>query len=139
MSEVNPSPAKAVSFLRARASGKFVFVGDQEFYIRGVTYGTFQPDESGNQFDPIAASRDFAEMSANGINAIRLYTVPPRWVLYLAQEDGLRVMIGIPWEQHGAFLDDPGRGRSIRARVRAAVHACPGHSAGFCYGSGHEI
>src|SRR5258708_30348010 len=119
MSEVNPSTAKAVSFLRARASGKFVFIGDQEFYIRGVTYGTFQPDESGNQFDQIAASRDFAAMFANGINAIRLYTVPPRWVLDLAQEHGLRVMIGIPWEQHVAFLDNPALVRSIPQRLHA--------------------
>src|SRR5260370_36719855 len=106
MSDVTPDPARAISFLPARAAGKFVFVGDQEFYIRGITYGTFQPDESGNQFDQIAASRDFAAMFANGINAIRLYTVPPRWVLDLAQAYGLRVMIGIPWAQHvGVFAD----------------------------------
>jgi beta-galactosidase/beta-glucuronidase len=59
--------------------GKFLFVGDEKFYVRGVTYGTFSPDADGHQYpEPAMVERDFAQMAANGINAIRTYTVPPR-------------------------------------------------------------
>jgi hypothetical protein len=33
-------------------------------------------------------------MAAAGINAVRLYTVPQRWLLDLAHEHGLMVMVG---------------------------------------------
>jgi len=123
----------------ARARGKFLFAGDEKLYIRGVTYGTFRPGDSGSEFNPITAEADFVEMSANGINAVRTYSVPPRWLLDLAWEHGLRVMAGIPWEQHVAFLDDRGRVRSIEERVRAAVRSCAGHPAVLCYAIGNEI
>ena len=32
---------------RPQVRGKFVFVGNDKFLIRGVTYGTFRPDENG--------------------------------------------------------------------------------------------
>ena len=124
---------------RPRTAGKFVFVGDEKFYVRGVTYGTFRPDVSGNEFNPASAAADFEQMAANGVNAIRTYTVPPRWLLDLAQKHGLRVMVGIPWEQHVMFLDDGSRVRSIEDRVRAAVRCCGGHQAVLCYSIANEI
>ena len=48
-------------------------------------------------------------------------------------------MVGVPWEQHVAFLDDDGRAASIEARVRAGVRACAGHPAVLCYALGNEI
>src|SRR5207245_5577315 len=118
---------------------KFLFVGDEKFYVRGVTYGTFHPDEFGNEFDPATVSADFARISASRANAIRTYTVPPRWFLDLAGEHGLRVMAGIPWEQHVAFLDDRAQTRSIEERVRLAVRSCAGHPSVLCYAVGNEI
>nr|MBA3285633.1 hypothetical protein [Nitrosopumilus sp.] len=35
---------------KVRVKGKFLYRGNHKFYIKGVTYGTFAPDESGNQF-----------------------------------------------------------------------------------------
>jgi GT2 family glycosyltransferase len=128
-----------IRLARLQAAGKFVFVGEEKFYVRGVTYGTFRPDESGNAFDPATARRDFAEMSANGINAVRVYTVPPRWLLDLAQAYGLRIMVGIPWEQHVTFLDHRARVVSIEERVRSAVRSCAGHPAILCHAIGNEI
>src|SRR5258706_11361685 len=78
-------------------------------------------------------------MAESGVNAIRTYTVPPRWLLDTAQRHGLRVMVGLPWEQHVTFLDDKKRARSIEARVRAGVRACAGHPAVLCYAIGNEI
>src|ERR687883_756603 len=97
-------------------------------------------DADGTEYhSPDVVERDFAQMAANGVNAVRTYTVPPRWLLDAAQRHGLRVMVGLPWEQHVAFLDDKNRVRSIEERVRAGVRACAGHPAILCYTIGNEI
>ena len=48
-------------------------------------------------------------------------------------------MVGLPWEQHVAFLDDRARARAIEERVRDGVRACAGHPAVLCYAVGNEI
>src|SRR5262249_29120788 len=97
---------------RPRAEGKFLFVGDEKLYVRGVTSGTFRPGPHG-EFVAERVAHDFALMARNGINAVRTYSVPPRFLLDLAQEHGLFVMVGLPWEQHVAFLDDRRRAADI--------------------------
>ena len=58
--------------------GKFLFVDNQKFYVRGVTYGPFRPNGTGDCYpDPIVVAEDFARMAANAVNALRTYTVPP--------------------------------------------------------------
>jgi O-antigen biosynthesis protein len=130
----------ASSASRPRAAGKFLFVGDEKLWIRGVTYGTFRPDADGHEFhDRDRVEQDFRAMAAAGINAVRTYTVPPRWLLDLAARHGLRVMVGLPWEQHIAFLAKQSRAQDIVERVRAGVRACAGHPAVLCYAVGNEI
>ena len=125
---------------RPRAGGKFLFAGDEKLWVRGVTYGTFRPSDSGEEYPPEQnLERDFALMAAHGINAVRCYTVPPRRLLDRACANGLRVMVGLPWEQHIAFLDEPGRAASIERRVSEGVRACAGHPALLCYAVGNEI
>src|SRR2546426_4346458 len=72
-----PAPAPGV---RPCVRGKFLFVGDEKLYVRGVTYGAFTPDAAGNEYHDLATvERDFAQMAANGINAVRIpHTAPPR-------------------------------------------------------------
>jgi GT2 family glycosyltransferase len=125
---------------RPEARGKFVYARHQKLLVRGVTYGTFRPDARGSEYGrPSQVERDLAAIAANGFNALRTYTVPPRWLLDLAARFRLRVMIGIPWEQHVAFLDDPVRRDSIARRVRAGVRQCAGHPAVLWYAVGNEI
>jgi GT2 family glycosyltransferase len=125
---------------RPHVRGKFLYAGDQKLYLRGVAYGTFRPGEDGSDYgDESTVERDFAEMAAAGLNAVRTYSVPPRWVLDAAQRHGLYVLVGIPWEQHVAFLDDRSRARAIERRVREGVRACAGHPAVLCYAIGNEI
>jgi O-antigen biosynthesis protein len=108
--------------------------------VRGVTYGTFCPGAGGHQFPaPERVAADFARMAACGVNAVRTYTLPPRWLLDLAADSKLVVMVGVPWEHHVAFLDDRDRRRSIERRVRAGVAACAAHPAVLCYAVGNEI
>jgi GT2 family glycosyltransferase len=125
---------------RPAATGKFLYVDGKTLWVRGVTYGTFRPGPSGKEYpDAAIVERDFALMAASGVNSLRTYTVPPPYVLDAASTHGLRVMVGLPWEQHVAFLDDRRRARSIVQRVRASVRACGRHPAVLCYAIGNEI
>ena len=126
---------------RPRVRGKFLFVGDEKLYIRGVTYGTFRPRVDGSEVpDPDIVEQDFTLMAANGINAIRTYSVPPRWLLDIAERHGLRVMVGLPVERYIGFLADRNKGSpNIERLVRAGVRACAGHPAVLCYAVGNEI
>ncbi len=126
--------------LRPSARGKFLFVGGEKLYVRGVTYGPFRPEADGCQYhSPELVARDFACMRAQGINALRTYTVPPRWLLDLAAQHGLRVLVGLPWEQHVTFLRDRRQARNIEQRVRAAVRQCSGQPGILGYTIGNEI
>ena len=149
LAEVTPAAARTlVSALKAepgfdarpRVGGKFLFAGEQKLWVRGVTYGTFGPQGNGEECpDDDQLEQDFAAMRANAVNAVRCYTVPPRRLLDVAQRNGLRVMVGLPWEQHIAFLDKPGRADDIERRVREGVRSCAGHPAVLCYAIGNEI
>src|SRR5437667_56478 len=83
--------------------------------------------------------RPYSLRGRNGFNALRTYTVPPRWLLDMAQAHRLHVMVGLSWEQHVAFLEDRALTRRIEERLRAGVRACAGHPAILCYAIGNEI
>ena len=125
---------------RPRVRGKFLFLGDEKFWIKGVTYGTFAQDENGiERFLPQIVEKDFAAIAENGFNVVRTYTVPPRWVLDIAWRNGLRVMVGIPVEVPMALIDEPGKPGEIEGWVRRQLRTCAGHPAVFCYTIGNEI
>jgi beta-galactosidase/beta-glucuronidase len=127
--------------VRPRVHGKFLYVGGEKLHVRGVTYGT-SPDiqRMGTVSGGLdGVRRDFASMAANGVNAVRTYTVPPVWLLDEAAEFGLHVMVGLPWEQHVTFLDDASRVRDIRRRIREDVRQCANHPAVPAYAIGNEI
>ena len=124
---------------RPRVHGKFLHVGSRRLEVRGFTYGPFAP-RSGHQFPAREQVRqDLRDMRAAGANAVRVYTVPPGWLLDEAREQGVLVLVGIPWEQHVAFLDEPGLDDAIERRVRRAVRRCAGHPAVLGYAVGNEI
>jgi GT2 family glycosyltransferase len=125
---------------RVVVKGKFLYHNGQKLYLKGVTYGTFRPQADESQFpDPVVVATDFALMAQQGINCVRTYTVPPLYLLDLALRHGLHVMVGLPWEQHIAFLDSQERQQDIRQRVVAGVATCAGHPAVLCYALGNEI
>jgi GT2 family glycosyltransferase len=122
-----------------RAVGRWLYAGDERLLVRGVTYGTFGAGPDGAFPEPATVRSDFVLMAAVGVNCVRTYAAPPGWLLDLAHANGLRVLAGLAWEQHVAFLDDPGRPASIAARVRADVRRCAGHPALLGYAVGNEI
>src|SRR5438876_676321 len=120
--------------------GKFFFVGDHKLYLRGVSYGPFAVSGHGFPFpDPPTLETDFRLMAELGVNCLRTFTVPPRWVLDRAAEHGLRVLITIPWAEHVCFLDDKALVAEIRGTVRAAGETCGNHPALFGFLVGNEV
>lgn len=135
-----PSRRRSVLTHRIEARGKFFFAGEEKFYVRGVTYGPFCPEEDASEYHtPERVQQDFEKMAAWGFNTVRVYTVPPRWLLDIAARYGLRVLIGLPWEQHIAFLEDRKRAREIERKIEEGVRVCAGHPAVFGYAIGNEI
>jgi glycosyltransferase involved in cell wall biosynthesis len=127
---------------RPHVRGKFLFAGDTKFYVRGVSYGAFRPDASGQEYhDPDVIERDFAQMATNGINTVRIpHTMPPRLLLDAAERHGHRVMVGLSAEQYLGFLIDRKKNVSeIAALIQAKVRECAGHPALLCYALGNEI
>ena len=125
---------------RPCVKGKFLFAADKKLYVRGVAYGPFRPEPDGSEYHRLQiVDRDFLQMEQNGINAVRTYTVPPAWFLDLAARHNLRVLVGLPWEQHVTFLADVRRARDIEQRVKDRIRACASHPAILGYTIGNEI
>ncbi len=123
-----------------RVQAKFFFEGDKKWFLKGVTYGPFKPNADGDYMStPEQAVRDFAQMRELGINLIRVYHVPPRWLLDLAASHGLRVLVSIPWTQHVEFLNSRSLCRQIMRVVRETVAKNVGHPAIFAYLVGNEV
>lgn len=136
-----PAPTTSVELSGpVRVQGKFFFVGDRKHFIKGVTYGPFAQASHGAQFpEREVVDADFALMAEAGINTVRVFTVPPLWLLDAAQQAGLKLLVGLPWSQHVAFLDSAAIRQQIRDSVIAGVRACRAHPAIFAYLIGNEI
>ncbi|MDB6122613.1 MAG: glycosyl transferase family 2 [Pedosphaera sp.] len=120
--------------------GKFFRLNGKKFYLKGVSYGPFAPDAAGGTFaSREQTARDFTQIRELGATVVRVYYVPPRWFLDLAQEHGVKVMVDIPWSKHLCFLDSEKLKGEAREAVRQAVQGCAGHPAVFAYSVVNEI
>lgn len=129
-----------ISLGRPYVKGKFIYKDNEKLYLKGVTYGTFEPDDDGILFpSPIVVKKDLTMMAACGFNCLRTYTVPPQYLLDIASSLHMLVMVGLPWEQHITFLDDRQLTRDIVRRVKEGVTSCRDHEAILCYVIGNEI
>jgi O-antigen biosynthesis protein len=134
---VNTSTATAGRHAEAQRAEA---VAGERFLVKGVTYGTFAPDAHGYQFPPLQQIvADFRQMATLGINTVRTYTPPRRDLLDAAAGAGLRVMVGLPWSQHVAFLDNRALMRQIRRDTTAKVAELGDHPAILTFALGNEI
>jgi GT2 family glycosyltransferase len=124
---------------RSLIHGRSILWEGRKLHVRGVTYGTFRPCDGLPFPSPDRVRRDFEAMAEAGANALRTYVPPPLWLLDLAQEHDLKVMAGLAWEQHVAFLDNAELARGIAANVGRQVRECEAHPALLCYAVGNEI
>ncbi len=133
-------PIRIDSRVRPRVQGKFLYTGSEKLFVRGLTYGPFRANAAGEPFpSPDRVERDFRQLAAVGANAVRTYDVPPAWLLDTAAAHGLRVLAGLPWEQHVAFLDESGIADRVCDGIGRAVAATAGHAAILAYAVGNEI
>jgi GT2 family glycosyltransferase len=129
-----------VSHDRVRVEGKFFSRSGRRVRIQGVTYGPFAPSGNGEPFPlPGSVSDDFQRMQAIGINSIRAYHVPPKWVLDLADRHGMTVFVDVPWPKHLCFLDSRQAQSEARQFVRQAAERGRGHPCILGYSIGNEI
>ncbi len=141
--EVDPtfmsSPTSRIQ--RPKVDGKFLVVGAEKFFVKGVTYGSFPPNTMGDQFpeaDEVAT--DFALMRREGgINTILTYTVPPITLLDQAEEFGLRVIVVVPWMEYVCFLEEKTVRKQVIREVRNGIASCRRHPAVLMYCVGKEI
>jgi GT2 family glycosyltransferase len=120
--------------------GKFFRAGVKKFFPRGVAYGPFKPNDSGEPFaDPQQTLRDFALLRHLEANVLRLYQIPPRWFLDLAEEQGLRLFIDIPWNKEVCVVDSPVTRAAVRRTVHQAAQQCARHPAVFALSVANEI
>ena len=132
--------ARPASAARIATDGKFLRLGAERFLVKGVTYGTFAPDADGYQFPaPHRIADDFRLMASLGFNSVRTYTAPKRELLDEAAGRGLRVMVGLPWSQHVAFLDDRQLRRQIRQELVRKVRELGDHPGVLMFALGNEI
>ena len=83
-------PAIASSNPRPEVDGKFLRVNGERFWIKGITYGSFSPNEEGEHYPPFPKLKeDFARMRDAGINTVRLYNAPSPRIADAAWEAGL--------------------------------------------------
>ncbi len=126
---------------RLAARGKYLFDGERKFFARGVSYGPFAPNLSGERYpEPDRVRADFVLMRELGANLVRCYVPPPEWMIEEAARAELRLMVGIPWPFHMAFLDSPQMMREIRETIRKGVLAMRKHGDTIAaYSLGNEV
>jgi O-antigen biosynthesis protein len=125
---------------RVRVSGKFFDIGGRKWYVKGFTYGPFAPRSDRLLLpDPPRLRDDFAQIAQLGANCIRLYHAPPRQLLDLAWDAGLRVFVDIPWEKHRCFFEDWSSQQDARRAVRTAAEQLGDHPALFAISVVNEL
>jgi glycosyltransferase involved in cell wall biosynthesis len=125
---------------RIRRDGKFFRLGDEKFYIKGVTYGPFAANSAG-EFLPSReqTAKDFAQMRQLGANCLRIYHNPPKWFLDLAHENDLKIFLDVSWPKNLSFCDDREIADQAHAAVRESARCCGNHPAVFAISVVNEI
>jgi glycosyltransferase involved in cell wall biosynthesis len=140
MFQIEEGLAGVETLPRIRAKGRYLFAGEDKFFIKGVTYGPFPENSRGEPLpEDATVAHDFELMRRAGVNSIRVYYVPPRHFLDIAARYGIRVMIGVPWPQHLCFLDQWEVKEDIKKVMREAVAGVAGHPAILAWLIGNEI
>ncbi len=76
--------------------GKHIYVDGNKFVIKGISYGNFDPIDTGNgtyYFDEEKTREDFKFIKEANINTIRLYSKPPEYVMNIAKELDLKIIL----------------------------------------------
>lgn len=132
--------ASATFGARVRVAGKYLRLGANKFYVKGFSYGPFALN---SDHEPLPEREqvqcDFQRIRGMGANTIRVYFPPPVWLLDMAAEHGLFVLIDVPWEKHRCFLEDWDAMERARERVRETARSLGSHRAVLAISVVNEI
>jgi glycosyltransferase involved in cell wall biosynthesis len=125
--------------------GRHLAVEGRPWRVKGVTYGSFRPRLDGLPFpERWQVKADFDAISRAGLNCVRTYDVPPPDVRDIAEESGLRLLVGL---QYHDWRMEAHTGRAAQRRVldsgrravAAAMDALAGHPAVMAISVGNEV
>jgi len=134
------SPTVVTSRARVTVDGKFFRVDGRKFHPKGVTYGPFGSGPEGDGYSTREQTLlDLERIRELGANTLRVYHLPPRWFLDLLHEQGLKVLVDVPWNKHLCFLDSEEARQDARDRVRRAARLLRAHPAVFALSVVNEI
>lgn len=130
---------------RVVSDGKAFALDGVLWRLRGVTYGSFVPRLDGEPFpERTQVKKDFLRMADCGLNTVRTYELPPPDVFDIAEDYGLRMLVGLHY--HDWRMEQrPGRDASRRIRasgrqaVAEAVARCSGRDNIVGIAVGNEI
>src|SRR5207244_1297169 len=88
---------------------------------------------------PAVVRDDFTRMTTAGVNSVRTYHVPPEWFLRQADEQGLTILVDVPWRKHVCFLDSGEARKEARQAVQDAVKRGQNHACVLAYSIGNEF
>jgi hypothetical protein len=111
---------------RVTVDGKHFSLGGTVFRLRGTTYGTFLPRLDGEPFpERSQVKSDLATMVEVGLNVVRTYTAPPADVVDIAQETGIRLLVGLHYDDWRAesIVSRAAHRRVLDRGRRAVDHA----------------
>jgi GT2 family glycosyltransferase len=135
-----PNGAAAAVSRRVQVDGKFFSANGEKFWVKGVTYGPFRPQDNGVCLpDQHQIEADMRQMIGLGANVVRVYHTPPREFLDTAHDFRLKVFVDVPWSKHRCFLDSREDMQGARRAVRDAARACRNHPALFALSVVNEI
>jgi glycosyltransferase involved in cell wall biosynthesis len=125
---------------KPKVQGRFLEVNGERFWVKGVTYGTFRPNEDGEPFPTRSQVReDFLRMREAGVNTVRLYTSPPDWLADTAADLGLFLFPDICWGPRRCDFDYPERIKFLHQWVREQSRRLAQHPAILLFSLGNEI
>jgi O-antigen biosynthesis protein len=128
------------TFPRITAGGKFFRLAGEKFYVKGLSYGPFPPNDQGDCFGSLDETRrDFDLIRDLGANTLRVYQVPPAWFLDLAAVNNLRLLIDVPWNQQHCFLASTEARQQVLETIGQAARTVANHPAVFALSVANEL
>ena len=130
---------------RVRADGKHLALDGRPWRVKGVTYGSFLPRLDGEPFPERSQLKlDLAGMVAMGLNTVRTYAAPPVELLDIAEEFGMRVVVGLDYQdwRYEAHADRSATRRVLehgRRAVATAMERCAGRPEVLAISIGNEV
>ena len=115
---------------RVTVRGKFLFDGEKKFYIKGVTYGTFAPDENGLSFggviDTLLAMANYRPMPETSIIHFIPYPADTLYILTENQDTTVSQLLdlGKKWRADSVEVSDSSNeeyGLRLKRRLRARL------------------